>query len=776
MIFFKIFVIVSCLIFPVYQSLYAQPNERSVSIITAALKKEADNTTKANLLLELALAYIHKPGEEKTDLDTALFLISQAENINSKILHDKSIEANTYFAYSNAYRERGDTKIGQVNINKAINIYEALSLPEKLGDAYMEATSYYQSPSRKDNIIILNYYDKALSKFKLSGNKEKEAFVLKNLADYNIILRNYGRALVQLNESLNIYKSIQYRKLHGVYDLLNLVNVNLGDYPTAVQNGLLAEKTALQERDTTRQLCTIYYRLALAYNKWYNYNSPEAAEYYKRALDIALKLKDYESIQFIAVSLCNQFVNLRRPDKGIRLISELGDNIKFYYWADSLYVFSSYIELYREAHQLNKAKVYADYLVLILSDPSKDLSDEQPDLAYRGLIDYFITTHQYKLAAKYASINLSYCLKNSNKSILAIAYSYKSRTDSAIGDFKSALNNYKAAISINDSLFNDNKTFQFAQMQVAFNTKQKEDSLKLNQRSIKMLTAKNEDDLKKAHLIRNIIIASALSLLIVLFAGYQFKQKSNRKLQAQQKEINHKNEILQQTVSEKNKLIEEKEWLVKEIHHRVKNNLQIVVSLLNTQAAYLQEGDALMAIHESRHRMQVISLLHQKLYQVETSSLIDMQAYISEVVSYLKESFKGINHLYFEQQIDSISLDISQAVPVGLILNEAITNCIKYAFPNNLQGNIAISFTKEADGNLLLTVADNGIGMAKDIELCQRNSLGMRLMQTLSQQLDGNIKIESKEGAMVKVCFKQQARENIAAPSENIINTTGDYA
>lgn len=349
------------------------------------------------------------------------------------------------------------------------------------------------------------------------------------------------------------------------------------------------------------------------------------------------------------------------------------------------------------------------------------------------------------------------------------------RIDSVEGKYEYAMHELLQYSSLMDSMYNATESKQTTEVKIQYETEKKDNNIRMLTKQAEL----NDAQLKQERLPRNVFIGGAIMLTLLLglaYNRYRLKQRSNKQLQQQQTQINQQNHSLQSSIREQQKLLSEKEWLVKEIHHRVKNNLQIVVSLLNTQAAHLEQGDALTAIQESRHRMQVISLLHQKLYQAETSSLIDMQVYIREVVSYLKESFKGINRLYFSQQIDAISLDISQAVPVGLILNEAITNCIKYAFPNNINGNITVSFTKEDDRNLLLTVADNGVGIATGIDPAQRNSLGMRLMQTLSEQLDGNIKIENKQGTTVRICFRHQVIEQLADTSGNTKSTAGNYA
>src|SRR6478609_9856446 len=132
----KIVIVFCCIL--ISSACFAQEKDRLMKDIITDLKKSSNNTDKANLLLELALAYVHKPGEEKSDLNTALLFAKQAENINNKILLDKGVEAKTYFVYSNAFRERGDTAIGHQYINKAVSLYKTLSLPTDLGNAYQE--------------------------------------------------------------------------------------------------------------------------------------------------------------------------------------------------------------------------------------------------------------------------------------------------------------------------------------------------------------------------------------------------------------------------------------------------------------------------------------------------------------------------------------------------------------------------------------------------------------------------------------------------------------
>ncbi len=225
-------------------------------------------------------------------------------------------------------------------------------------------------------------------------------------------------------------------------------------------------------------------------------------------------------------------------------------------------------------------------------------------------------------------------------------------------------------------------------------------------------------------------------------------------IEKQQNEINAKNQSLLKLVNEQKDLIAEKEFLIKEVHHRVKNNLQIVMSLLSSQAAYLEDEKALLAIQESQNRIYAISLSHQKLYLSEKIALIDMASYIREVVEYLRDSLQMEDQVAFNLSVEPIELNGALAVPLGLIINEAVTNSLKYAFPGGRQGQVSIELRQADPSGCLLTIADDGIGLDPDFDLSRTRSLGMNLMKGLSKQLDGSLKIESANGLTIQVCFK----------------------
>jgi two-component sensor histidine kinase len=207
-------------------------------------------------------------------------------------------------------------------------------------------------------------------------------------------------------------------------------------------------------------------------------------------------------------------------------------------------------------------------------------------------------------------------------------------------------------------------------------------------------------------------------------------------------------------LNEQEELLTEKEWLLKEIHHRVKNNLQIVMSLLYTQGAYLQSTDAKEAIRDSQNRVQVISIIHQKLYSKSNVSFIVVADYVGDLVRHLGKAYDcSRRNITFTELLDPVKLDISQAVPMGLILNEAITNCIKYAFEKE-GGEIIINGHSIPDDSFLLTIADNGKGLPGGFNMAECTSLGMEMMRALSKQLGGTVQVEDHSGVTVVLRFK----------------------
>jgi two-component sensor histidine kinase len=296
---------------------------------------------------------------------------------------------------------------------------------------------------------------------------------------------------------------------------------------------------------------------------------------------------------------------------------------------------------------------------------------------------------------------------------------------------------------LSDSLFNDYRAKEIQSLNVQFQSERKENNASIKDQNIRLLQQQvkiEHANLKQAMLKQSIATACAALLIIVVglvYVYYHQKQRDNGIITEQNKELQQ--------------LIEEKEWLVKEIHHRVTNNLQIVISLLESQAMFLRD-DALKAVKISQHRIYAVLLIHQKLYRSDDIKTIDMKIYLAELVQYLENGFTIKGKINIALHAETLKLDVSQAIPFALIINEALTNAIKHAFPDTRIGNIVITLARLGEA-AIVEIEDNGIGMPVDIKTSGLNTLGMQLMTGLSKDIDAKLNIYSKKGTKVTIIF-----------------------
>ncbi len=209
---------------------------------------------------------------------------------------------------------------------------------------------------------------------------------------------------------------------------------------------------------------------------------------------------------------------------------------------------------------------------------------------------------------------------------------------------------------------------------------------------------------------------------------------------------------------ETQKRLSEKEVLLKEVHHRVKNNLQVISSLLNLQASQIADTRVKSALRESQNRVRSMALIHEKLYQSANLAEVDFAAYLHNLVSFLSQSYRErANSVEIVVQAAALQLDLETAIPCGLIVNELVSNALKHAFPDGRAGVITVSLQPIAEGQMCLEVLDDGVGIPTGAGRPDGSSLGLSLVRTLVDQIGGTLKITSKAGASFRICFSPTA-------------------
>jgi two-component sensor histidine kinase len=204
----------------------------------------------------------------------------------------------------------------------------------------------------------------------------------------------------------------------------------------------------------------------------------------------------------------------------------------------------------------------------------------------------------------------------------------------------------------------------------------------------------------------------------------------------------------------------EKEILIKEIHHRVKNNLQIISSLLNLQAQYIKDKDSLNAFHDSQNRVRAIALVHEKLYQTKNFAKIDFPDYVRDLVSNLVSTINpGVPDVHVGIDVEELYLSMDLAINLGLIITELVSNSLKHAFKNNKRlkedetDELLVSLKSQTNSRLKLKVTDNGIGFDYSLIVKKNSTLGLQLVQGFVEQIKGDLTFSGSAGSEFEIVF-----------------------
>lgn len=312
------------------------------------------------------------------------------------------------------------------------------------------------------------------------------------------------------------------------------------------------------------------------------------------------------------------------------------------------------------------------------------------------------------------------------------------------GNLNKAAAYYDKYIKYKDSIQKVDNESKLINQKISFDLYQQENQLIQKEKQIQKskLLYEHERTRRSYLLIGIIILALVITFLII----------SNRLNKRRQSELFIKNKHIVQQKNAIENALKEKEFLIKEIHHRVKNNLQIISSMLSLQSDVIENKEAKEVLQESRLRINSMSIIHQMLYNKSSMSEIAFSEYLKSLLSQIESSYSSQAHpVKTILKSDAITINIDTAIPLGLIVNELVTNSFKHAFSPKQEGTIEIHFTKQSE-QYVLTVRDNGKGFKPESSKVQ--GLGTELVQMLTQQLNGNIEYRTENGTVAELNFK----------------------
>ncbi|MEY3241999.1 MAG: hypothetical protein RIR11_3438 [Bacteroidota bacterium] len=321
--------------------------------------------------------------------------------------------------------------------------------------------------------------------------------------------------------------------------------------------------------------------------------------------------------------------------------------------------------------------------------------------------------------------------KNGDLIDLVENYTHASSIYEHLGNDKSALLYHKKALLLRDSIASLESDAAVSELRTKYETEKKEATI-----------TQQEAQISQQRMVQWLgfgVIGLLAVLAFVLWRSYASRSLANRLLTVTNDQLATKNA--------------ENELLLKEIHHRVKNNLQTISSLLNLQSASIKDPNALEAVQESQSRVRSMALIHQKLYQGENLAAVNMKEYFEAMGQSMLHSFGETGkRITLEVPMNDLELDVDTAIPLGLIANELVTNSLKYAFPDGQKGQIEISLTAEPNQQFCLRIADNGVGQTES-PVVQGTGFGTRLVKLLAIQLNGNVETNTAKGMATLVRF-----------------------
>lgn len=691
------------------------------------------------MLLRQAITWLHSPAHLPAGRDSAYRFIREAMRLtsgdqDSRWRNECQLLLGDYYHKSGRTRESKDVFLGLVASGR------------REGNKDIEARAWERLGTMKENGDSLNliYLNNSLSLYQQLASKEKEMELLWDLVN----IRVESKILLAEDDAARIIKLAQSsgfrHTLYAEYILAYTATMRTG-YLEALNHCRVALKN-LEWSGISILEPTFFTRLGSTYMALDK--NEEALSWFEKALALRTKKTHffwYKSLLYLQGLL----LKLGRPGETLSrtrpIIAEFPPRTPW----EKMQINSTMGDSFA---LLNEPDSADRYYRLIL-----DLSNRYPTLGGQFASNYFTIASFYVSNGKpkMARIFLDKGAATGETDITALndeaILLYK--LDSAKGDYLAALRDHIRYKNLFDSSTNINQQNKLQELNVKFDAQKKDQDIKnLRQQEVVQDIAS-----RQSRLVRNISIGVAGLFLVIiglLFNRYRLKQQTNKRLEVQQQAINDQNLTLR-------RLVIEKEWLVKEIHHRVKNNFQTVIGLLGTQCGYLNNESAINAIRDSQQRIQAMSLIHQRLYRTENLSAVSMPEYIHELIDFLRESFTAGQLVRFRLDIEPVALDLEHCIPLGLILNEAITNSFKYAFLHAGEGTISISFRHTSPKHLQLLISDNGAGLPPGFDGSKSTSMGMNLIHGLSREIGADICITSHPGTQIAIQFDYE--EEVAA-------------
>ncbi|OJJ14328.1 hypothetical protein BKI52_43395 [marine bacterium AO1-C] len=610
------------------------------------------------------------------------------------------------------------------------------SLQKLSSDQKIEA---YQALIKKhiDNDLAksLNWVNKGIELAQKPSQKKALGFFFLNKG---VIYDNQGKfeeAIVYYKKALKVAQELDYTiGMAKAYQNIGVTYAKQGNYEQCMRFFLKALKIYEAAQDK-KHMIGMYNNIAIMHMRFDNID--KALAEYQKGLQLSREIKDLRLISRVSANISEIYLRKKHYKKAIATLQEslaLSREVKDY--RQVIATLGNIAEVYENQSLFDSALVYN---IRGLRLQEKYRFQEGIALKYLSIAQVYNALRKVRLSEEYYQKALEIALEY--KETPTLKNIYRSLHEH-YAEHKQPQKAYAYLLKFNvikDSLFNLQKNQQIEKIRAQYELDQRQKQVELLTQSNRLKTLEAERDRAFRQMLL-IIVGVLVGFFLLLIGQYRNKQKHNRLLL-------EKNQKIART-------LDEKEILLKEVHHRVKNNLQIVSSLLNLQAEFGQYQDPREVLQQSQHKIHTMAIIHERLYQSEDLASMDFKAYLDELVEHLQNSFDlAERQVTIYSEVDAVVLTMDHLVPCGLIITELVTNSIKYAFPDNKPGCIDIKIIRQEDWCKLM-ISDNGIGLPPGFALDKVTTLGLRLVQGLTRQLGGSLTNLAGKGTGFEVGFK----------------------
>lgn len=686
-----------------------------IDSLTAGIERAGNTDQKAGLLIFRSKAWPNANMEmSMADAQQALAYYQQTKNEEGQV--DAYLQLSGLYSRQNKYKLALDIDSITYLLGTKISYKKGVALAlsnmgrnqQQAGDMQKAITALLES---RQMMIV-------------AGMERETAEILNRLGSLYGRLSDFKSAFKNFDEGLEIAK--KYNNSAAMANIYmnkgNALNES-AQYDQAISQHLESIRIKEKIKDE-RGLAQSYNGLAAVYTNTGQYEV--ALHYFQLTKMINEKPGNNKTLLALAYSnLANGFSKLRVYDsveyyynKSLLLLKETGEK------QGLALIYNNFGNYYLDTKQYDKALYYLQQ-ALALRKGSNLVYDEASTRNNIGVV--LGKMNRNKEAEDYLLQSLA-LVRNDGSKLQQDIYKSLAAHYKQVGNFEKTAEYQGKYISIKDTLFTETEAINMVKAQSGYEIEKKETLLELSDKE------KQLKSLELANSIKTIGLLGAVLVSMILLLGWVFYSFNQKRKTAK-------------TLAIKNEQIE---TLIRELHHRVKNNLQVVSGLLSLQSNRMEDDSAREAMDEGRNRVDAMAMIHQKLYMDKDLAGVDIKDYLENLAASLANSFGyGAQHIETNVALQKSAMDIDMAIPIGLIVNELVTNAFKHAFSATLQPKIKVSLAHNSEGGMELKVSDNGGGITAGSGTS--TSFGMKLVHTLVEQLNGTMQQEHNNGTIYNI-------------------------